>query len=236
MPLAAVLAADMERIRHSRRYRKWLATAGAADTSIQGSRGRERHLCAGGARVQHRVAEAIAAGSVHRAEAAGAAAHKIRTKYRCQRAGRTRPRNIRCLREDHRVSAVSETEEHLVDALPELVNPRTGRVHTTFQQAVAATGRLGSSDPNLQNIPIRTREGRDIRSAFLPGLTEWRLLSADYSQIELRGLPRISLLQDDVAVCGVLARGTIFTRRSRRKYSACHSMTLRQKCDVARRP
>ncbi|MCI0407214.1 MAG: DNA polymerase, partial [Acidobacteria bacterium] len=78
-----------------------------------------------------------------------------------------------------------------VDALPLLVNPETGRVHTTFNQTVAATGRLSSSDPNLQNIPIRTELGRRIRSAFVakPG---WRLLSADYSQIELRVLAHLS--------------------------------------------
>lgn len=75
-----------------------------------------------------------------------------------------------------------------VDALPVLLNPQTGRVHASFNQVVAATGRLSSSDPNLQNIPIRTREGREIRSAFLPGPEGWLLLAADYSQIELRVL------------------------------------------------
>jgi DNA polymerase-1 len=72
-----------------------------------------------------------------------------------------------------------------VDALPEVVNPRTGRVHASFNQTVAATGRLSSSDPNLQNIPIRRDLGRQIRAAFLPA-EDWRLLTADYSQIELR--------------------------------------------------
>ncbi len=79
-----------------------------------------------------------------------------------------------------------------VDALPALVHPRTGRVHASFQQAVAATGRLSSSDPNLQNIPIRTEEGREIRAAFLPGHDGWRLLAADYSQVELRVLAHCS--------------------------------------------
>ena len=78
-----------------------------------------------------------------------------------------------------------------LDALPQLVDPETGRLHTSFNQAVAATGRLSSSDPNLQNIPIRTAVGREIRSAFVapPGAL---LISADYSQIELRVLAHLS--------------------------------------------
>jgi len=79
-----------------------------------------------------------------------------------------------------------------VDALPELICPATGRVHTSFKQDVAATGRLSSQDPNLQNIPIRTEIGRAIRSAFLPGEADWLLLTADYSQIELRVLAHFS--------------------------------------------
>jgi DNA polymerase-1 len=79
-----------------------------------------------------------------------------------------------------------------VDALPQLVHPLTGRVHTSFKQDVAATGRLSSTDPNLQNIPIRSEEGREIRSAFLPGEPDWLLLAADYSQIELRVLAHYS--------------------------------------------
>ncbi len=73
-----------------------------------------------------------------------------------------------------------------VDALPELVNPATGRLHTSFNQAVTATGRLSSSDPNLQNIPVRTETGREIRKAFVPSDENHSLLVADYSQIELR--------------------------------------------------
>ena len=77
------------------------------------------------------------------------------------------------------------------DKLPRMVNPRTGRVHTSYSQAVAVTGRLSSSDPNLQNIPIRTPEGRRIREAFIapPG---YRIMSADYSQIELRIMAHLS--------------------------------------------
>jgi DNA polymerase-1 len=79
-----------------------------------------------------------------------------------------------------------------VDALPQLVNPRTGRVHTSYNQTVAATGRLSSSDPNLQNIPARTELGREIRKAFIAETDERCLLSADYSQIELRILAHLS--------------------------------------------
>ena len=75
-----------------------------------------------------------------------------------------------------------------VDALPQMVNPRTGRVHASFNQVVTATGRLSSHDPNLQNIPVRTEAGRAIRSAFVPGEEGWTLVAADYSQIELRVL------------------------------------------------
>ena len=73
-----------------------------------------------------------------------------------------------------------------IDALPLLVNPRTGRVHSSFNQAVASTGRLSSQNPNLQNIPVRTAEGRRIREAFIPRDADHIILSADYSQIELR--------------------------------------------------
>jgi len=73
-----------------------------------------------------------------------------------------------------------------IDALPALIDPETSRVHTSFNQTIAVTGRLSSSDPNLQNIPIRTEEGRRIRRAFIPADNDYRILSADYSQVELR--------------------------------------------------
>ncbi|MEM9645190.1 MAG: DNA polymerase I [Planctomycetota bacterium] len=79
-----------------------------------------------------------------------------------------------------------------IDALPLLIYPETGRIHTSFRQDVAATGRLSSSDPNLQNIPIRTEQGRAIRKAFTAGEPDWLLLGADYSQIELRVLAHYS--------------------------------------------
>ena len=79
-----------------------------------------------------------------------------------------------------------------VDALPLLVNENTGRVHTTFNQAVAATGRLSSTNPNLQNIPVRTERGREVRKAFIPASEDFLILSADYSQIELRVIASMS--------------------------------------------
>jgi DNA polymerase I len=79
-----------------------------------------------------------------------------------------------------------------VEALPKLVHPETGRIHSSFNQAVAATGRLSSSDPNLQNIPVRTELGKRIRQGFVPGSPDQRLISADYSQIELRILAHLS--------------------------------------------
>ncbi|MEO7311881.1 MAG: DNA polymerase I [Chitinophagaceae bacterium] len=79
-----------------------------------------------------------------------------------------------------------------VDALPQLINARTGRVHTSYAQAVAVTGRLSSNNPNLQNIPVRTERGREIRKAFIPRDADHLLMSADYSQIELRIVAAIS--------------------------------------------
>ncbi len=87
---------------------------------------------------------------------------------------------------------LSKLKGTYLDALPGLIHPETGRIHCSFNQVVAATGRLSSSDPNLQNIPIRTSEGRQIRRAFVPGEPGWKLVCADYSQIELRILAHFS--------------------------------------------
>jgi DNA polymerase-1 len=87
---------------------------------------------------------------------------------------------------------LSKLRNTYVDALPKLINRRTNRVHTSYNQAVATTGRLSSSDPNLQNIPIRTPLGREIRKAFVAGQGDWVLLDADYSQIELRIMAHLS--------------------------------------------
>jgi len=87
---------------------------------------------------------------------------------------------------------LSKLKSTYIDALPQLIHPDTGRVHTSFNQTVAATGRLSSSDPNLQNIPIRTDLGRSIRKAFVASGEGRRILAADYSQIELRVMAHIS--------------------------------------------
>lgn len=87
---------------------------------------------------------------------------------------------------------LSKLKSTYVDALPRLVNPKTGRLHSSFNQALAATGRLSSNNPNLQNIPIRTPEGARIREAFIPRGKDFVLLAADYSQVELRLIAEIS--------------------------------------------
>lgn len=93
---------------------------------------------------------------------------------------------------------IAKLKSTYVDALPALINPRTGRLHTTFQQAVAATGRLSSYNPNLQNIPIRTERGRKVRKAFIPRDKDHILLAVDYSQIELRLVAHLS--DDEVMI------------------------------------
>lgn len=102
---------------------------------------------------------------------------------------------------EHR--SLSKLKSTYTDKLPQMVNPRTGRVHTSYQQAVAVTGRLSSNEPNLQNIPIRTAEGRRIREAFIAP-TGHVLMSADYSQIELRIMAHIS---EDPGLLRAFAQG-----------------------------
>jgi len=87
---------------------------------------------------------------------------------------------------------LSKLKSTYVDALPKLINPRTGRIHSSFNQTITATGRLSSNNPNLQNIPVRTPEGARVRKAFIPRDEEHVLLAADYSQIELRLIAEIS--------------------------------------------
>ena len=99
---------------------------------------------------------------------------------------------------------LSKLKSTYIDTLPDLAHPTTGRLHTTFNQAGTATGRLSSANPNLQNIPIRTARGREIRRAFVAERADWTLLAIDYSQIDLRVLAHIS---EDAAMCQAFANG-----------------------------
>ncbi len=136
--------------------------------------------------------------------------HKLPITKRTKTGGSTDVEVLEDLARQHPLPAkiieyrqYSKLKSTYIDALPELVHPLTGRVHASFNQVVAATGRLSCNDPNLQNIPIRTASGREIRAAFLPGHEGWQLLAADYSQIELRVLAHFS---GDEALAGAFAR------------------------------
>ncbi len=108
-----------------------------------------------------------------------------------------------------------------VDTLPTLINPRTGRLHTSYSQAVAVTGRLSSNNPNLQNIPIRTDRGREIRKAFIPRETGYQLISADYSQIELRIVAAIS--GDENMIAAFKEQKDIHTATAAKVYGVAES-------------
>lgn len=125
---------------------------------------------------------------------------------------------LEALAEEHALPAklleyrqLTKLKSTYVDALPALVHPETGKVHTHFNQTVTATGRLSSTNPNLQNIPVRTEEGRRIRRAFVPSEPGWVILKADYSQIELRVLAHIS---GDATLIDAFRRGEDIHRRT----------------------
>jgi DNA polymerase-1 len=116
---------------------------------------------------------------------------------------------------------LTKLQSTYVDALPLLINPKTGRVHTSYAQAVAVTGRLSSNNPNLQNIPVRTEKGREIRKAFIPRSSEFTLVSADYSQIELRIVAAIS---GDKNMCAAFREGKdIHTATAARVYNVAEA-------------
>lgn len=112
---------------------------------------------------------------------------------------------------------LSKLKSTYVDALPNMVNPNTKRIHSSFNQALTATGRLSSNNPNLQNIPIRTEEGAKVREAFIPRDENHVLVAADYSQIELRIIAEIS---GDEGMLEAFQRGRTFTGQRRPKYLA----------------
>ena len=128
--------------------------------------------------------------------------------------------------------SVAKLKSTYVDALSELINPETGRVHTSYNQTVTATGRLSSSNPNLQNIPIRTEEGRKVRQAFIPE-PGWSFVSMDYSQIELRLLAHYS--GDEILIDAFSKDEDIHTRTAAEVFQALPVMItseLRQQAKV----
>ena len=121
---------------------------------------------------------------------------------------RSWPRGIPCRRRSSNIGNTPSSRGLTSTPCPQMVNPRTGRVHASFNQVVTATGRLSSHDPNLQNIPVRTEAGRAIRSAFVPGEEGWTLVAADYSQIELRILAHYTA---DQRLCEAFSATRTFT-------------------------
>ncbi len=121
---------------------------------------------------------------------------------------------------------LSKLKSTYVDALPQMINSKTGRVHTSYAQAVAVTGRLSSNNPNLQNIPIRTDKGREIRKAFIPREKNRILISADYSQIELRIVAAIS---GDPNMCEAFRQGKdIHTATAAKVYGLAESLVSKE--------
>ncbi len=121
--------------------------------------------------------------------------------------------------------SLSKLKSTYADALVDLIHPETHRIHTSYNQTVTATGRLSSSDPNLQNIPIRTEEGRKIRAAFVPQ-KGWTILSADYSQIELRLLAHYS--EDPILVEAFEKDEDIHTRTATEVFELLPGMITRE--------
>jgi DNA polymerase I len=124
---------------------------------------------------------------------------KLATKTKTKTGFSTDASVLEALKNEHEIipslldyRQLTKLKSTYVDALPKMISPQDGRLHGEFNQTVTSTGRLSSSNPNLQNIPIRTEIGRSIRKAFVPGNKKWFLLSADYSQIELRLLAHMS--------------------------------------------
>ena len=105
---------------------------------------------------------------------------------------------------------IQKLKSTYVDTLPELINKETGRIHTSFSQTITSTGRLSSSNPNFQNIPIRTNNGKEIRNAFVPQKNGWKIFSADYSQIELRIMAHLS--RDENLINAFLNKNTEIDR------------------------
>ena len=121
---------------------------------------------------------------------------------------------------------LSKLKSTYVDALPAILNPKTGRIHTSYAQAVAVTGRLSSTNPNLQNIPIRSERGREVRKAFIPRDPSRILVSADYSQIELRVVAAIS---GDPNMCDAFKQGKdIHTATAAKVYGIAESEVTKE--------